>query len=257
MNRRQFFKSSAALTALGLFAALPISSFAMGDNDRFAIAQFKYDSPGWNPRPDAIRRLLLEVEKRTSIQVRTDTKSVSANASDMFVHPFLIWTGDRGFEPLPQSSVDQLRAFIQAGGFLLIDSAEGVVDGPFATSIEREIKRIFPNRKLTTVPRDHVVYKSFYLIERPVGRIATAPDIQGIFEEDRLSVIVNHNDLLGALARDHFGTWEHNVTPGGERQREIAYRFGINLVLYALTVNYKADQVHIPFILKRRRWRID
>ncbi len=257
MNRRQFFKSSAALAALGVLSTLPIELFAMGDQDRFAIAQFKYDSPSWNPRPDAIRRLLLEVEKRTSVEVRPDVPAVSANSSELFVHPFLIWSGDRGFDPLPQSTVDQLRAFVQAGGFLFIDSAEGVVDGPFATSIEREIKRIFPNRKLTKVPRDHVVYKSFYLIERPVGRIATAPDTLGIFEEDRLSVIVNHNDLLGALARDNFGAWDSPVTPGGERQREMAHRFGINLVLYALTVNYKADQVHIPFILKRRRWRVD
>lgn len=230
---------------------------AMGEDDRFAIAQFKYDSPGWNPRPSALRRLLLEVEKRTSIEVRPNTPVVSAGTPDLFLYPFLVWAGDRGFDPLPQASIDQLRTFVQAGGFLLIDSAEGVVDGPFAKSIEREIQRIFPNRKLTTVPRDHVVYKSFYLIERPVGRIAIAPDMQGIFEEDRISVLVHHNDMLGALARDNFGAWEHNVTPGGERQREIAYRFGINLVLYALTVNYKADQVHIPFILKRRRWRID
>lgn len=257
MNRRQFLTSSAALTALGALSTLPVKAFAMGDQDRFAIAQLKYDSPGWNPRPDAIRRLLLEVEKRTSIEVLPNAQNVSANSSELFVHPFLIWAGDRGFDPLAQATVDQLRAFVQAGGFLFIDSAEGVVDGPFAQSIEREIARIFTNRKLTTVPRDHVVYKSFYLIERPVGRLAIAPNIQGIFEEDRLSVIVHHNDLLGALARDNFGAWEHNVTPGGERQREIAYRFGINLVLYALTVNYKADQVHIPFILKRRRWRVD
>ncbi len=257
MNRRNFLTYSAALTALGILSTLPIQVFAMGEQDRFAIAQFKYESAGWNPRPDAIRRLLLEVEKRTSIEIQPSVQSVSAKSSELFVHPFLIWAGDRGFDPLPQSTVDQLRAFVQAGGFLFIDSAEGVVDGPFATSIEREIARIFPNRKLTTVPRDHVVYKSFYLIERPVGRLAIAPNIQGIFEEDRLSVIVHHNDMLGALARDNFGAWEHNVTPGGERQREIAYRFGINLVLYALTVNYKADQVHIPFILKRRRWRVD
>ncbi|MBA2665258.1 MAG: DUF4159 domain-containing protein [Bradymonadaceae bacterium] len=254
MNRRQFLLASAALGAL---AAAPGPLLAMGESDRFAIALLNYGTPGWNPRPSALRRLLLEVEKRTSIEVRPDPRAVSANSAELFDTPFLVLAGDRGFEPFSQALVDQLRAFTQAGGFLFIDSAEGVIDGPFAKSVEREIARIFPRRKLAVVPRDHVVFKSFYLIEQPMGRLAVSPTVQGIFDEDRLLAVVSHNDLLGALARDNFGNWEFSVTPGGDRQRELAYRFGINLVMYALTVNYKADQVHIPFILKRRRWRVD
>ena len=41
------------------------------------------------------------------------------------------------------------------------------------------------------------------------------------------------------------------VVPGGERQREMAYRFGVNVVMYALIGNYKSDQVHLRFILER------
>ena len=50
--------------------------------------------------------------------------------------------------------------------------------------------------------------------------------------------------------------WEHGVYPRGDRQRELAIRRGVNIVMYALCVEYKADQVHIPFILKRRPWRV-
>lgn len=259
MNRRQFLSGSAALMLAGGGLALaPRTLHAMGEHDRFAVALLKYsEGAGWNPRPSALRRLMLEVEKRTSVEVRPDAPVVTGQGADLFDHPFLVMAGDRRFDPLPDAVIESLRTFLQAGGFLFVDSSEGVVDGPFAKSVEREIGRIFPRRKLAVVPRDHVVYRSFFLVDRPVGRVAVAPTMQGIFEEDRVSVLVHHNDLLGALARDNFGQWEHSVTPGGERQREMAYRFGINLVMYALTINYKADQVHIPFILKRRRWRVD
>ena len=57
--------------------------------------------------------------------------------------------------------------------------------------------------------------------------------------------------------RDNYGTWEHECYPGGERQRELAFRLGVNLVMYALCLDYKTDQVHVPFIMKRRRWKPD
>ena len=60
-------------------------------------------------------------------------------------------------------------------------------------------------------------------------------------------------DLAGALLRDEFGAWAFTCEPGGEAQRERAVRFGINLLMYALCTDYKADQVHIPFLLKRRQ----
>lgn len=231
--------------------------FAMGESDRFTIAQLRFADAHWNPRPTALRRLLLEVEKRTSVEVRSDVSVVDGLGADMFDYPFLFMAGDRRFAPWPQERVNMLRSYLQAGGFLFIDSAEGVSDGPFSSSVEREIQRIYPNKRLTQVPRDHVLHKSFYLVDQPVGRINVASHFQGIFDEDRLSIVVNHNDMLGALARDNFGNWEYSVSPGGERQREMAYRLGINVVMYALTQNYKSDQVHIPFILRRRRWRVD
>ncbi len=52
--------------------------------------------------------------------------------------------------------------------------------------------------------------------------------------------------------KDPLGTWEYEVIPGGERQREMAFRLRINIIIYALTGDYKQDQVHLPFIMKRR-----
>ena len=63
-------------------------------------------------------------------------------------------------------------------------------------------------------------------------------------------MVYSQNDLLGAWARDDLGMWEYEVEP---RQRENTFRFGVNLVMYAMCLDYKDDQVHLPFILKRRK----
>lgn len=254
-DRRQFLR---ALAALGAASAAPFSSaWAMGEDDDFTIATLEYSGGKWNPRPTALRRLLLEVEKRTSIEVDASAPSVAPTSKKLFEHPFVVLAGDRKFGRLGDEEVKKLRTFLQSGGFLLVDSAEGLADGPFMKSVERELGRILPDKKLGTLPDKHVLYKSFYLIDEPTGRVEASSKLRAIFDDDRLSVVVSPNDLLGALARDSFGNWEYEVTPGGERQREMAFRLGINLVMYALCTNYKSDQVHIPFILRRRQWKVD
>ena len=107
------------------------------------------------------------------------------------------------------------------------------------------------------MPGEHVVYKSFYLIDRPVGRLAISPVMEGIVRDDRLVIAYVQNDLGGAFARDNFGNYELQCVPGGERQRQLAFRMVVNLVMYALCLDYKSDQVHVPFIMRRRRWRPD
>jgi hypothetical protein len=254
MNRRDFLKA-AALAGLG--AMVPSSLRAMGEGTHLTIAKLQYAANGWDPRPSSLRRLLLEVEKRTSIKVETDIPVVNGESADMFDYPLLSLSGERGFDPLPEKVISNVRTFLKAGGFLFVDSAEGVSDGPFSRSVDRAFGRIFPDKKLAPIPKDHVLYKSFYLIDEPLGRVKVSERMRAVFDNDRLLAVVCPNDLMGAWARDNFGNWEYAVSPGGERQREMAFRLGINLVMYALTVNYKADQVHVPFILKRRQWKVD
>jgi hypothetical protein len=69
---------------------------------------------------------------------------------------------------------------------------------------------------------------------------------------DRIAVVYSRHDLGGAFQRDKLGAWSHAVVPGGAAQRELAIRLGVNLVLYALCTDYKDDQVHAPFIMRRR-----
>ncbi|MCZ6527251.1 MAG: DUF4159 domain-containing protein, partial [Candidatus Dadabacteria bacterium] len=94
----------------------------------------------------------------------------------------------------------------------------------------------------------------FYLLNSVSGRKVIQPYLEGITfkDEDRTSVFYSRNDLGGAWSEDEFGKWEFETVPGGEAQRERAIRLGINIILYALTGNYKKDQVHSPFIKRRQ-----
>jgi uncharacterized protein DUF4159 len=115
------------------------------------------------------------------------------------------------------------------------------------------------------VPGDHVLTKAFYLLNEFPGRWdggkvwveALPPRDPNAGPEparggDGVSpVIIGSNDWAAAWAVDPQGRPMVDIVPGGERQREMAYRFGVNLVMYALTGNYKTDQVHVPALLER------
>lgn len=207
----------------------------------------------WNPRPDTLRRLLWEVGQRTSIEVDLEVAALAPTDKRLFRYPFVYWAGTGAVPELPAEGVRMLRRWLTYGGTLLIDSADAEPGGPFDTSVRRELDKILPQKPLERVPGDHVVYKTFYLVDRQAGRVIRVADTEGIVLDKRLAVLYSQNDLGGAWARDAFGRWEHAVTPGGDRQREMSYRFGINIVMYALCLDYKEDLVHAPFILKRRR----
>ena len=139
---------------------------------------------------------------------------------------------------------------------LLVDSADGRAEGPFHASARRLAGRLLPERPLAPLPETHTLFKSFYLVKRAVGRVAVTPRWEGASRDGRLLILYSENDLGGAWQRDSLGQWTHSVYPEGERQREVAFRWGVNIVMYALCLDYKSDQVHIPFILRRRRWQV-
>jgi hypothetical protein len=255
MRRRDFLALGAAGTA-GL--AAPQWARAIGDSSKFRIGRVDLGESS-NPRPSALRRIAWEVDKRTSIDVDTQERTVSLGDKKLHETPFLYLAGDREFAmPTPQE-IDALRVFLTFGGFLLIDSAEGSTDGAFDGAVRQLVETLYPlpEQGFALIPKDHVVYKSFYLIDRPLGRLALSGAMEGVFRDERLIIAYTQNDLGGAWARDNFGNYEHECDPDGERQRETSFRLGVNLVMYALCLDYKTDQVHVPFIMRRRRWRPD
>ncbi len=246
------------LGALAASLVVPRLARAIGPGSKFRFGQLQLGA-AWNPRPNALKRMAREIGKRTSVDVEDEPAIVAPTSESLFETPFLYLSGDRAMDLPSAAGIDALRRFLTFGGFLLIDSAEGATDGAFDSSVRKLISAVFPQpaRGLEIIPPDHVVFKSFYLLDKPVGRLAIAPALEGVLHDDRLVCAYVANDLGGAWARDDFGNYDYPCEPGGEKQRELAVRMGVNLVMYALCLDYKSDQVHVPFIMKRRRWKPD
>jgi hypothetical protein len=254
LSRRGFLALAAGA---GAALAAPRAR-AIGDASRFHLGHLQLGER-WNPRPTALRRLLWEIEKRTSIAAAREPKPVALGDAALHETPFLYLSGDREFPVPGERDLERLRRFIAYGGFLLIDSAEGSTGGAFDRAVRQLLRASVLGRgeDLRIVRQDHVVYKSFYLLDAPVGRVAHSSTMEGVIRNGRLAVAYVQNDLGGAWERDNFGNYRFRCEPGGERQREMSFRLGVNLAMYALTLDYKEDQVHVPFIMRRRRWRPD
>ncbi|MDP6943073.1 MAG: DUF4159 domain-containing protein, partial [Myxococcota bacterium] len=97
---------------------------------------------------------------------------------------------------------------------------------------------------------------SFYRLDYAAGRVIRQPYLEGMSVGRRLGVVLSHNDVFGAFTQSAQGRFVETPSPGGENQREMAFRFGVNAVMYALCLHYKDDQVHLDYLLHRRKWKI-
>ncbi len=250
LDRRQFI----AAAGLGLLSAR--RAFAIGADAEVGIGLLQH-GVGHDQRPGAVEQLMWEVSKRTSIDVREAPATVSPLDDDLFRHPLLVWIGTGPCEPLSDEAVARLGRFLRAGGSLFIDDATPPGDDRFDACARRAVARLFPDRPLAEVGNDHTVYRTFFLLQRPFGRVQRADHLEGVEFDDRSPILYGRNDLFGAFGRDSLGNWRMPVVPGGAGQREMAFRVGINLLMYATCLNYKRDQVHTTAILRRRRWRVE
>jgi uncharacterized protein DUF4159 len=248
LSRRAFLGGVAAAAAT---LALPRRAGALGDASRLSIGHVQHGG-AWNPRPSALRRLGWELTRRTSIETTNDATAVRLDRPGLHLHPFLYLSGSGAMPPFREEERDALRRHLQYGGFLLVDSADGSEGGGFDASVRRELAKVLPSAPLQPVARDHVLNKSFYLLDRQGGRVLVKPWVEAQVVDGRLAVVYSQNDLGGAWSRTELGDWEYPCTPGGEPQRETAIRIGVNVAMYALCTDYKDDAVHLPFILRRR-----
>ena len=196
-------------------------------------------------------RLAWEVRKRSSVEPILEPGRARLDKASLYRSPFVYWRGSEDFPQLSEDAIEGLRKYIHRGGFILIDDATAGGEA-FDRAVRRELLRAFPALPLKPISDDHTIYRSFYLLTRPIGRVQGPSFLEGITYGDRIAVVYSRHDLGGALQRDKLGAWSQAVVPGGERQREQAIRLGVNLVIYALCTDYKDDQVHAPFIMRRR-----
>ena len=248
VSRRSFLGGVVASAAA---LALPRRALALADASKLVVGHVQH-SGSWNPRPSALRRLGWELARRTSIEPSNDAVQVRLDRPGLHRFPMLYLAGAGAMPPLSEGERAALRRHLQYGGFLLVDSADGSDGAGFDASIRRELAKVLPSAPMAPIGREHVLYKSFYLLDRQGGRVLVKPWLDGLTLDGRLAVVYSQNDLGGAWARTEVGDWEYPCTPGGEAQRETALRIGVNVAMYALCTDYKDDAVHLPFIMRRR-----
>lgn len=213
-----------------------------------------------------------QIFRRTSIEPAPPV-GIDLEQADLSVYPLLYWV-IMPSQPFPSpAAYARLRQYLAFGGMILFDTRDAHVSG-FGGNISPAGQRLqllaepLDIPPLEPVPKDHVLTRTFYLLETFPGRhprgnlwVEAAPADAKLAEgmpfrnlNDGVSpVVIGGNDWAAAWAVTSSGAPMFQVGRGrsGERQREIAYRFGVNLVMYVLTGNYKSDQVHVPALLER------
>ena len=230
----------------------PFSARAFGDSSRFVPAVVQH-AGRWDVRNSGLRRLAWEVQRRTSVETALDVRGFALTNPKIFEFPFLYLTCEGELPPFTDAEVESLRRYLTFGGFLFAEPSDAIDGSASDVSMRRELARVLPQNGLKALPSTHVVFKSFYLIEGAPGRMLTRATVDAVMLNKRAAVLYSNNDIMGALAKDDAGVWEYECSPGGESQRERAIRSALNIVLYALCLDYKDDAVHLPFIMNRRR----
>ena len=211
---------------------------------------------------DAVSRAGLEglseyVNRRTAATL-VEPDAVEPGRTDLSFYPLLYWPISADAQPLSTEQAAALNDYMSRGGIILLDTRDSGSGAGFAPGTGSALQRVAqglvipPLAPLTT---EHVLARAFYLLQDFPGRY-TGESVWVQRDQDRANdsvspVIIGGNDWASAWAVDEGGRNPYAVIPGGARQRTVAYRFGVNLVMYALTGNYKGDQVHVPAILQR------
>lgn len=210
-----------------------------------------------DPRVDQISAagltgLSSAVNRRTAAELG-EPIGIDPETDEIAFYPLLYWPIGDPLRVLSPQAARRLTDYMRNGGTIVFDT-RGRGDGSDRNAL-RELARVLDLPPLVPVAEDHVLRRSYYLLADLPGRRAAGTvwiESSGEHVNDGVSsVVAGSSDWAGAWAIDEAQRPLFAVTPGGERQREQAYRFGINLVMYVLTGNYKADQVHTSTILER------
>ena len=272
-------RATAAALAIAVAPLGTPDAYAQGD-DSFALAAtaelvLAHVITG-NRKVDATARAGLvglsdTLYFRTSVEPANPV-SINLETDELAFFPILYWpiTPD---QPTPSSEAyAKLNEYLRSGGMILFDTRDADI-ARFGTASPngrklQDLARPLDIPPLEPLPPDHVLTRTFYLLQDFPGRHtsreiwveAAPPDAEQIegmpfrnLNDGVTPVVIGGNDWAAAWAVNDRGTPAYPIGRGfsGERQRELAYRFGVNLVMHVLTGNYKSDQVHVPALLDR------
>ncbi|QWG20789.1 DUF4159 domain-containing protein [Bradyrhizobium sediminis] len=281
LRRRAATAALAFAFALSTMMAAPWPARA-DNNDDFAIkavsqTRLAYVVTG-NADVDSIVKagmagLTLFLAQRTALEAG-DPVGVDPARDELAFFPLIYWPVMPGAPKPPQDAINRIDAYMKQGGTVIFDTRDAIEapPGPNGASQTpgmlalRSILSSLDVPELEPVPREHVLTKTFYLLRDFPGRFSTGQTWVETLprdEDDEAAsrparggdgvspIIITSNDLAGAWALRPDGQPMLPLTPGEPRQREFAFRAGVNIVMYTLTGNYKADQVHAPALIER------
>jgi hypothetical protein len=221
-----------------------------------------------------LQGLTLFLAQRTALEAG-DPIGVDIARDELAFYPLLYWPIAPGAPKPSAQALARIDTYMKRGGTVLFDTRDAVEARPGEEAKTpgmlalRAILSGLDIPALEPVPHEHVLTKTFFLLHDFPGRFSTGPlwvealpaQDEEEREEDRgrparagdgvSPILITSNDLAGAWAMRPDGQPMLPLQPGEPRQRELAFRAGVNIVMYTLTGNYKADQVHVPALLER------
>ncbi len=269
-----FFAISSAILVPARVAAEPApASVSPRDIGAALTTKLAYVASGDAKVDEVSRQGLMSLSRvlarRTSL-TPGDPVAIDPARDELSFYPLLYWPIVASEPQPPHAAIAKAALFMKQGGTIVFDTHDALASRPGGppTPEGKWLRALLDGvdvPELQPVPADHVVTKTFYLIDGFVGRYTTgatwiealppAPADGGLRPAragDSVSpIIITANDLAAGWASDPDGDSLYSLVPGGERQHELALRGGINLVMYTLTGNYKSDQVHVRDLLER------
>ena len=199
------------------------------------------------------------LRNRTSVEP-ADPVGLNLERDEPRLYPMIYWPITSSQPTLSPRAAAALDRYLRTGGIIFIDTRDQQMNFDRPAGGNPDLKRLLAGVEtpaLVAMPPDHVLTKSFYLLSDMPGRWQGGKiwieSGTGRVNDGVTTLVIGANDYAAAWAVDQRGRGQLPVSPGGETQREMAFRVGVNLVMHALTGNYKDDQVHLPDIMQRLR----
>jgi len=211
-----------------LLSPEPVSAQLRQPPEAFTIARLKYSGGGdWYNGPTQIPNLLAFIGAETSIRTAPEEARVEIGDEDLFAYPVLYMTG-HGNVRFSNEEVTRLRTYLERGGFLFANDDYGM-----DASFRREIGRVFPDKQLVGLPRDHGIFRTPFRFPDGLPKIhehdARPPQAFGLFHEGRMVLFYNYESDIGD------GWDDPDVHDDPPEKRLAALRMGTNVVVWALT----------------------
>jgi hypothetical protein len=248
MDRRKFVRNS--LVAAGAVSALSAAKVDLVKGltttaaprmrvpaRGFTFARLRYGSGNWDADPKMPSNVLNSLVEYTSIRVNPDETVLDAGSTKLFDYPFIYLTGNKMLR-FNAAERENLRRYLRNGGFMFVDDCNHDTDGTFAKTFENEIKAILdqPAEQMRKLPKDHALYNVFF--QFPEGPPPTSHELNG-WGDDVVHDYLQAIEIDGRIAvlysnKDYGCEWNYDWSNKRFSTNDNT-RFGVNIVVYALT----------------------